>query len=250
VVLRVIVLAAVVTTATAAGFVTANSPAATQACRLASVGTLKGHVSMTVNETASGVIPGTKYSEVVSLSRQASNVAIVLKKKKLKIPDWIGYSGYTKGGSFTVADSIAFTESDTNGTLTANGASPQKLGAILAVSLAGGNCGYVLSVRFGIKATFAGSIGLSVSPYVSDFLITPARKVPSSWRLAGNAVVPLELSQCDFRLSPGGCVMYSGGWSNDFTMLKRCNATSAGKCPGERETDLGEAHISWNLSPG
>ena len=43
---RVIFVAAAVAAATAAGFVTANSPAATQRCRLASVGKLHGHVSL------------------------------------------------------------------------------------------------------------------------------------------------------------------------------------------------------------
>jgi hypothetical protein len=246
-VLRLILISAAVAATTAAGFVTANSPAATQACRLASVGKLHGHLSMSVHETATGLVPGTTRSEVVSLSRQASNVSVQLKKKKLRIPGWTGYYGYSQGGSFNVADSFDNGSGGT-GTLTGKGA-PKRLGAVLAAS-PGGGCGYELGVTFALKTTFSGSISLSVSPSVSDFIITPSRKVPSSGKLAGSATVRLEPTGCALIYSPGGCVMYSGGWSNDFTMFKRCGTTSAGKCPSDDETDFGEAQINWNISPG
>ena len=240
-----------VSAACAAGFVTATSAstASTQACRLASVSSLHGHISMTVHETASGEIPGTTHSEVISLSRQASNVAIDLKKKRLKVRGWIGYYGYSHGGTFAVEDTVAFTGSDTSGTLTANGP-PTKVGAVLAAAIVNGSCGYELGVSFRKKATFNGSPGLSYAATVSNAVVTPSRKVPPSGKLAGSAQVPLEWDDCALLESPGGCVAYSGAWSTDFTMLKRCNATSAGKCPSADDTDLGEAQISWNLSPG
>jgi len=134
------------------------------------------------------------------------------------------------------------------GTLTGKGV-PQLVGAVLAAS-PGGGCGYEVGVTLGMRTTFGGNVGLSVSTFVSDFIITPSRKVPSSGKLAGSANVRLEPTGCALIYSPGGCAMYSGGWSNDFTMFKRCGTTSAGTCPSDDDTDFGEAHISWSLSPG
>jgi hypothetical protein len=77
-----------------------------------------------------------------------------------------------------------------------------------------------------------------------------SRKAPSSVKLVGSALVPVDADGCGIDYGTAGCVGYSGGWSNDFTMFKRCGTTSAGTCPSNEDTDFGEATISWSLAPG
>ena len=122
---RVILVAGAVAAATAAGFVTANSPAATQACRLTSVGRLHGHVSLALNESATGVIPDTQHSITVSLSRKATNVSVRLAKQRSRVPGYYVFLGGSSGGSFAVDDTYA--SGETSGTLTANGG-PVRIG--------------------------------------------------------------------------------------------------------------------------
>jgi hypothetical protein len=62
--------------------------------------------------------------------------------------------------------------------------------------------------------------------------------------------VPVDADGCGIDYGTAGCVGYSGGWSNDFTMFKRCGTTSAGTCRSNEDTDFGEATISWSLAPG
>jgi hypothetical protein len=244
---RVILLASVVATATAAGFVTANSPAATQACRLASVAKLHGQVSMTFHESATGVIPDTKHSITVSLSRQAT-IGVHLKKLRAnpRLPGYYVFFGRSTGGSFDVDDTYASDEE--TGTLTANGA-PRSIGAGLAGH--SNTCLYQLSVSFWTRATFSGTLdGSRYSTAISDSLLTRSRKAPSSGKLVGSALVPVDADGCGIDYGTAGCIGYFGGWSNDFTMFKRCGTTSAGTCPSDEDTDFGEATVSWNLSLG
>ena len=243
---RVILVAGAVATATAAGFVTANSPAATQACRLASVGKLHGHVSLTFNESATGVIPGTLHSITVSLSREATNVGVHLTKLRTKVPGYYVFVGRSSGGSFAVDDTYA--SGDDTGTLTAKGAVRSFTAGLGSHS---GPCGYQLAVSFWTRASFSGTIdGSRYSTAITDSLLTRSRKAPSSGKLVGSALVPVDADGCGIDYGTAGCVGYSGGWSNDFTMFKRCGTTSAGTCPSNEDTDFGDATISWSLAPG
>ena len=244
----IVILAGAVATATAAGFVTANSPAATQACRLTSVGKLHGHVSLALNESATGVIPGTKHSITVSLSRHATNVSVHLAKQRSRVPGYYVFLGRSSGGSFSVDDTYADDQGTETGTLTAKGA-PRSIGAGLAGHP--NTCLYQLGVAFWTRASFSGTIdGSRYLTAMSDSLLTRSRKVPSSGKLVGSALVPVDADGCAIDYGTAGCVGYSGGWSNDFTMFKRCGTTSAGTCPSNEDTDFGEATISWSLAPG
>ena len=151
---RVILVAGVVAAATAAGFVTANSPAATQACRLTNVGKLHGHVSLTFHESATGVIPGTSHSITVSLSRAATNVGVHLTKLRTKVPGYYVFVGRSSGGSFAVDDTYASDEGTETGTLTAKGAARSFTAGLAGHS---GPCLYQLSVGFWTRATFSGT---------------------------------------------------------------------------------------------
>lgn len=243
---RVIVVAAAVAIATAAGFATASSPAATQACSLSSIGKLHGHVSMTFHESATAVIPDTSHSITVSLSRKATNIGVHLTKLRSKVPGYYVFLGRSSGGSFVVDDKYASEEA--TGAFTAKGP-PRSLTAGLAGH--SGPCLYQLSVGFWTRATFSGTLdGSSYPTGMTDSLLTLRRKAPSSGKLAGSALVPVDADGCGIDYGTAGCVGYSGGWSNDFTMFKRCGTTSAGTCPSEEDTDFGDATISWNLSPG
>ena len=240
-----LVAGAVATTA-AAGFVTANSPAATQTCRLTSAGKLHGHVSLTFHESATGVIPGTSHSITVSLSRKATNLGVRLTKLRTRVPGYYVFFGRSSGGSFAVDDTYASDEE--TGTLSANGP-PRSIGAGLAGHP--NTCRYQLSVSFWTRASFSGTLdGSRYSTAISDSLLTRSRKVPASGKLVGSALVPVEADGCGIDYGTAGCIDYSGGWSNDFTMFKRCGTTSAGTCPSNEDTDFGEATISWNLSVG
>ena len=164
---RVILVAGAVATATAAGFVTANSPAATQACRLTSVGKLHGHVSLTLNESATGVIPDTQHSITVSLSRKATNVSVHLAKQRSRVPGYYVFLGGSSGGSFAVDDTYAGEE--TSGTLTANGGPVRSLTAGLAGHP--NTCLYQLAVSFWTRATFSGTLdGSRYSTAITDSL--------------------------------------------------------------------------------
>ena len=246
---RVIFVAGVVAAATAAGFVTAKSPAATQRCLLASLGTLQGHVSLALNESATGVIPDTSHSITVSLSREATGLGVRLAKQRTKVPGYYVFFGRSKGGSFAVDDTYADDEGTETGTLTANGAPPLSISAGLAGH--SNTCLYQLSVVFRTRATFSGTLdGSRYSTVMSDSLLTRSRKAPSSGKLVGSALVPVDADGCGIDYGTAGCVGYSGGWSNDFTMFKRCGTTSAGMCPSNEDTDFGEANISWSLARG
>jgi hypothetical protein len=246
---RVIFVAGAVAAATAAGFVTANSPAATQACRLTNVGKLHGHVSLTLNESATGVIPDTQHSITVSLSRKATNVSVHLAKQRSRVPGYYVFLGGSSGGSFTVGDTYASDDATSTGTLTASGSPVRSLTAGLAGHP--NTCLYQLGVSFWTRATFSGTLdGSRYSTAIIDSLLTRSRKVPSAGKLAGSALVPVDADGCGIDYGTAGCVGYSGGWSNDFTMFKRCGTTSAGTCPSNEETDFGEAMISWSLAPG
>jgi hypothetical protein len=243
---RVMFVAAVVATATAAGFITANTPAAAQACRLTNVHKLHGHVTMTFDESATAVIPGTSHSITVSLSRQATNVPVHLTKRRTTVPGYYLFAGRSSGGSFAVDDTYASDE-DT-GTLTAKGA-PRSVSAALGGHA--NSCLYQLGVTVWTRASFSGTLnGSRYSTAMSDALLTRSRKAPSAGKLVGSALVPVDADGCGIDYGTAGCVGYSGGWSNDFTMFKRCGTTSAGTCPSDEDTDFGEATISWNLSLG
>jgi hypothetical protein len=242
---RLILFGAVLAGACAAGFVTATSPAATARCGLSGVQKLHGQVSMTYQEAANAVIPGTTNSITISLSRQANDVAVHLGRLKTKVPGYYLFNGRSSGGSFAVADQYASKE--TSGSLTANSVSQPAL-ATLGGHL--GPCRYQLAVYFTTRGTFGGNTDWSgYSPNVSDAFVTPQRKVPPSGRLAGSTVVPAA-SDCDITYGTAGCAAFSGGWTTDFTMFKRCGTTSAGKCQSDEDTDFGDATISWNISPG
>lgn len=240
---RLILLVGVVAAGCAAGFVTATSPAATQACALSSVGKLHGHVSMTFNESANGVIPGTPYTVTVSFARHATGVPVHLKKLKSRVPGYYVFIGGSSGGWFVVNDANT---GDGEGTMTASGPSLP-----FTAGLAGhaGPCRYQLAVDFRIRATSTGTAANEYSTTVGSSFVTPQRKVPSSGKLAGSTIVPAA-SDCDLTYGTAGCAGFSGGWTTKFTMLKRCGATSAGTCQSEDDTDFGDATISWNLSPG
>ena len=243
-----ILVAGAVAAATAAGFVTANSPAATQACRLTNVGKLHGHVSLTFHESATGVIPGTSHSITVSLSRAATNVGVHLTKLRTKVPGYYVFVGRSSGGSFAVDDTYASDDETETGTLTAKGATRS-----FTAGLAGhpNTCLYQLSVGFWTRATFSGTLdGSRYSTAMTDSLLTRSRKAPSSGKLVGSALVPVDADGCGIDYGTAGCIGYSGGWSNDFTMFKRCGTTSAGTCPSNEDTDFGDATISWSLAPG
>jgi hypothetical protein len=112
-------------------------------------------------------------------------------------------------------------------------------------------CLYQLAVSFWTRATFSGTLdGSRYSTAITDSLLTRSRKAPSSGKLVGSALVPVDADGCGIDYGTAGCVGYSGGWSNDFTMFKRCGTTSAGTCPSNEDTDFGEATISWSLAPG
>lgn len=244
---RVILVAGAVAAATAAGFVTTNSPAATQACRLTSVDKLHGHVSLALNESATGVIPDTQHSITVSLSRKATNVSVRLAKQRSRVPGYYVFIGRSSGGSFAVDDTYAGEE--TSGTLTANAGPVRSFTAGLAGHP--NTCLYQLAVSFWTRATFSGTLdGSRYSTAITDSLLTRSRKAPSSGKLVGSALVPVDADGCGIDYGTAGCVGYSGGWSNDFTMFKRCGTTSAGTCPSNEDTDFGEATISWSLAPG
>jgi hypothetical protein len=240
---RLILLFGVVAAACAAGVITATSPAATQACALSSVGKLHGHVSMTFNESANGVIPGTPYTVTVSFARHATNVAVHLKKLKSKVPGYYFFVGGSNGGSFVVNDTYS---GDGTGTMTASGKSLP-----ITAGLGGhaGPCRYQLSVSFLIRTTSTGTAAAGYSGTVGTTFTTPQRTVPSSGKLAGSTIVPAAYD-CDITYGTAGCAGFSDGWSTKFAMLKRCGATSAGTCQSEDDTDFGDATISWNLSPG
>jgi len=243
---RLTFLLAALAAACAAGFVTATSPAATQGCALSSVSKLHGHVAMTLHESATAKIPGTEHSISLTLSRQASDVSVHLKKLRTKSGYYV-FVGGSSGGSLDVNDTYS-SDGGQSGKLTADG--PVKG---LTAGLGGhpNTCLYQLSVGFWIRAAFHGNF--DGSPYttgISDSLLTRTRKVPASGKLAGSALVPVDADGCGIDYGSAGCVGYSGGWSNDFTMFKRCGTTSAGTCPSDEDTDFGDATISWSLSPG
>ena len=239
---RVIVVAAVVATATAAGFVTANSPAATKAnrCGLASYRGLHGHASMTYNESANGVIPGTGKSVSVVFSRQANDVAVHLKKLNAnpRLPGYYVYVGASRGGSFAVKDTNT---GDGEGTMTATGPS---LPIIAGLGGHAGPCRYQLSVSFRIHAAAQGDATTGYPTTIGDTFTTPLSK-----KLSGSTIVP-GAADCDITYGTAGCAGFSGSWTTKFEMLKRCGATSAGKCQSADDADFGDATISWSLSPG
>jgi hypothetical protein len=235
---RLIVVAAIVAAACGAGFVTANSPAATQRCMLASVKSLHGHAAMTFNESANGVIPGTPYNVAVSFNRQANNVAVHLKKLKSRVPGYYVFVGGSSGGSFAVDDANT---GDGEGTMKANGPS---LPIIAGLGGHAGPCRYQLSVSFRIRATPSGTAANGYSTTVGTTFTTPQAK-----KLTGSTIVPAA-DDCDITYGTAGCAGFSGGWTTKFVMLKRCGATSAGTCPSADDTDFGDATISWSLSPG
>lgn len=243
---RLIVLLTALAAACAAGFVTSTSPAATQGCRLATATKLTGHISMTLNESAHAVVPSTPYSITIALSRQASHVGIHLKRLRHAIGGYYGFVGGASGGSFAVHDSYADNKG-TSGTLTADG--PARA---LTTGLFGhpNSCTYQLGANFWVPGKFGGNVDSSgYSSRIADSVLTRTSKVPSSGHMSGSALVPV-VDDCSIDYGSAGCVGYSGGWSTDFTMFKKCGTTSAGTCPSSEDTDFGEATISWNLSPG
>ena len=239
---RLIVFAAIVGAACAAGFVTANSPAATQAnrCGLASYKSLHGHASMTYIESANGVIPGTPHNVAVSFNRQASDVAVHLKKLKAnpRLPGYYVYVGGSNGGSFAVDDANT---GDGEGMMQANGPS---LPIIAGLGGHAGPCRYQLSVSFRIRAKPSGPASSGYPTMVGITFTTPQSK-----KLSGSTIVP-GAYDCDITYGTAGCAGFSGSWTTKFEMLKRCGATSAGQCQSPEDTDFGDATISWNLSPG
>lgn len=237
-----ILVAAAVATATAAGFVTANSPAGTQAnrCGLAAYKGLHGHASMTYDESAHGEIPGTNKSVTISFNRQATDVPVHLHRLKAnpRLPGFYVYTGGSSGGSFSVND--ASTGAD-EGTMTAGGPS---LPFIAGLGGHAGPCRYQLSVSFRIRAAATGTATDGYPTMVGITFTTPQSK-----KLSGSAGVP-GAYDCDITYGPEGCAGFSGGWTTKFEMLKRCGATSAGTCQSPDDTDFGNATISWSLSPG
>lgn len=248
------VLVAVVGAGCAAGFVkaTSASTASMQAC-FGSIKTLHGHVSMTLNEVATGDAPGIAGSATVSLARHAANVAVQLRKAKSRLgPTWTGFIGKSHGGSFVAEDSLTLRDGGGDaetGTLTAKGA-PRTATAGLVAASAGGSCGYELSVGFGHASTFSGSLSVSHTNSISIGFVTPSRHVPPSLKLSGGAVVSAEPTGCELIVRPGGCATFSDGWANDYETLKECHSVVAANCSKPGDTDFGDAKISWSLSPG
>jgi hypothetical protein len=107
-----------------------------------------------------------------------------------------------------------------------------------------GACRYQLSVAFAIRTTPSGEATSGYPTAVDSTFTTPLSK-----KLSGSTIVP-AVSDCAIDYGTAGCAGFSGGWTTKFTMLKRCGATSAGKCQSADDTDFGDATISWSLSPG
>ena len=245
---RVAIIVIALGAACAAGFVTANSPAATQRCRLSSAKKLDGHVSLTLHESATGVIPGTQHSITISFSRQATDIGVHLARLRTRVPGYYGFVGGARGGSFTVHDAYTTDDGKSDGTMTDTGPVHGLPAGIFGHP---NTCTYQLSVGFWTQTHFSGNFDNSgYTTRISDSLLTRTRKVPASGKLAGSALVPVDSDGCGIDYGSAGCVGYFGGWSNDFTMFKECGTTSAGTCPSAEDTDFGEATISWSLSTG
>jgi hypothetical protein len=254
--LRLIIRAAfvaVVVAACAVGFVRATSASTTTAQTCAAFGrvkTLHGHVSMSINDTATGEAPGIAGTSTVSLARHATGVAVHLTKARVTVQPWSGFRGGAKGGSFVANDTLSFTDGGgktQTGTLKANGASRAAAAALVVT----GSCHYALVATFTNMAAYSGDVGNGYPRPVGGGLVTPGRPVPASLKLSGSASVIAEPVGGDCQILAGlGCATFSGGWADDYETLKECNAVVAERCTSVHNTDFTDAKISWSISPG
>jgi hypothetical protein len=210
-----------------------------------------GHASISFNKSASGDDLQHGGAESIALKRSAFALAVNLTPKvvsKYENGRYVFCAGKATGGEVSVKDTYVGTT--VKGELSYDGPVSTTFPNAATLIFDRVACKYVFEVGYAVRAAFTGDDALRPYTTVSGSAVGLRYGIPASLQLHGVDYPDAGGAACQDPIQTGNaCFSFTGGWSQEFTTLFKCNSlTPQGGCATD-DKPAGGAIFSWSLSP-